>query len=250
MYFFENIMKKIRNPFRQLNTFEWILWTFSLGAIIASFFAVGSTEYANLAASLLGVTSLIFAAKGDAFGLMIMIVFSLTYSFVSYSFGYYGETIIYLCMQLPCAIASLINWLKHPSDKGSAEVKIGSFNKKHLAILIPLAAAITTAFYFILQAFGTANLIVSTVSVLTSFVALYLMNLRIPAYALAFILNDIVLVVLWSLACVENIGNIALTVSFGIFLINDTYTFICWTRRRKRQLANSEEKPEPPPEEE
>ena len=76
------------------------------------------------------------------------------------------------------------------------------------------------------------------------------MNLRIPAYALAFILNDIVLVVLWSLACVENIGNIALTVSFGIFLINDTYTFICWTRRRKRQITNSEEVPEPSPEEE
>lgn len=229
-------MKRPRNPFRQLNTFEWILWTFSLAAIIASFFAVGSTEYANLAASLLGVTSLIFAAKGDAFGLMIMIVFSLTYSFVSYSFGYYGEMIIYLCMQLPCAIASLVSWLRHPSGKGSAEVKIGSFNKKHLAILIPLAAAVTTAFYFILRAFDTANLVVSTISVLTSFVALYLMNLRIPAYALAFILNDVVLVVLWSLACVQNIGNIALTVSFGIFLINDTYTFICWTRRKKKQL--------------
>lgn len=244
MYFFGIVMKKIRNPFKQLNTFEWILWTCSLAAIIASFFAVGSTDYANLAASLLGVTSLIFAAKGDVFGLMIMTVFSVTYSFVSYSFGYYGEMIIYLCMQLPCAIVSLINWLRHPSDKGSAEVKIGKFNKKHLIILIPLAAAVTVAFYFILQAFNTENLIVSTISVLTSFVALYLMSLRIPAYALAFILNDIVLVILWSLACVENIGYLALTVSFGIFLINDTYTFICWTRRRKKQLEEPQPKEE------
>ncbi|MDE7082141.1 MAG: nicotinamide riboside transporter PnuC [Clostridia bacterium] len=235
-------MKKLRNPFKSLNIFEWILWTCSLGAIIASFFAVGSGDYANLAASMLGVTSLIFAAKGDAFGLMIMLVFSLTYSFVSFSFGYYGEMIIYLGMQLPCCTVSLVNWLRNPSDKGSAEVKIGKFNKKHLAVLIPLAAVITTAFYFILQAFNTANLIVSTVSVATSFVALYLMALRIPAYAIAFIFNDIVLIVLWSLACTENLGYLPLAVSFGIFLINDTYTFICWTKRKKRaeEKANAE----------
>ena len=236
-------MKKIRNPLKNLNKFEWILWTFSLAAIIASFFAVGSTDYATLATSLLGVTALIFAAKGDVFGMIIMIIFSLTYSFVSFSFRYYGETIIYLCMQLPCCTASLISWLKHPSDKGTAEVKVGEFKKKYLAILIPLTAAITVAFYFILQAFNTENLIVSTISVTTSFVALFLMILRVPAYAIAFIFNDIVLIVLWSLACVQDIGYLALAVSFGIFLINDTYTFICWTKR-KRQAQEST----PPPE--
>lgn len=236
-------MKKIRNPFKNLNKFEWILWTFSLAAIIASFFAVGSSDYATLATSLLGVTALIFAAKGDVFGMIIMLIFSLTYSFVSFMFGYYGEMIIYLCMQLPCCTASLVSWLKHPSDKGTAEVKVGEFKKKYLAVLIPLAVAITVAFYFILQAFNTQNLIVSTLSVTTSFVALFLMVLRVPAYAVAFIFNDIVLIVLWSLACVQDIGYLALAVSFGIFLINDTYTFICWTKR-KRQAQEST----PPPE--
>ncbi len=228
-------MKKIRNPFINLNIFEWILWIFSLATIISAFFAVGSTDYAKLATSLLGVTALIFAAKGDAFGMIIMIIFSLTYSFVSFSFGYYGEMIIYLCMQLPCCTASLVSWLRHPSDKGTAEVKIGRFKKKYLAILIPAAICITTAFYFILRAFNTENLIVSTVSVTTSFVALFLMILRVPVYAIAFIFNDIVLIVLWSLACVQDIGCLSLAVTFGIFLINDSYTFICWTKRKRRE---------------
>ncbi len=243
-------MKKPHNPFKNLNTFEWILWTFSLAAIIASFFSVVSTDYANLAASLLGVTALIFAAKGDAFGMIIMLVFSLTYSFVSFTFGYYGEMIIYLCMQFPCCTISLINWLRHPSDKGSAEVKVGTFKKKYLAVLIPLAVAVVTAFYFILRAFNTANLIVSVISVATSFVALFLMSLRIPAYAIAFIFNDIVLVVLWSLACVENIGYLSLVVSFGIFLINDTYTFICWTKRKRRSDEAEKARTAPPEENE
>ena len=234
-------MKKIHNPFKSLNKFDWILWTFSLAAITAAFFAVGSTDYANLAASLIGVTSLIFAAKGDVFGMIFMIIFSLTYSFVAFTFRYYGEMIIYLCMQLPCCTASLISWLKHPSDKGTAEVKVGEFKKKYLAILIPLSVAITVAFYFILQAFDTENLIVSNVSVTTSFIALFLMILRVPAYAITFIFNDIVLIVLWSLACVQDIGYLALAVTFGIFLINDTYTFICWTKRKKRTKENTDD---------
>ena len=237
-------MKKIRNPFKNLNKFDWILWTFSLAAIIAAFFAVGSTYYANLATSLVGVTALIFAAKGDTFGMIFMVIFSLTYSFVAFTFRYYGEMIIYICMQLPCCMASLISWLKHPSEKGTAEVKVGEFKKKYLAILIPLAAAITVAFYFILQSFNTENLIVSTISVTTSFVALFLMILRVPAYAIAFIFNDIVLIVLWSLACVQDIGYLSLAVTFGIFLINDTYTFICWTKRKRRTKESTQ--PAPP----
>lgn len=224
---------KLRNPFKNLTKFEWTLWLFSLAAIITSFFAVRSTEYFTLVSSVLGVTALIFSAKGDVFALIIMICFSAVYAFVSFTTRYYGEFIIYITMQIPTSLVSLISWLKNPGEKGSAEVKIGKFGKKHLFILIPAAAVITTAFFFILRAFNTANLIPSTISVATSFVALYLMALRVPAYAAAFILNDIVLIVLWSLMCVQSISYIAMVVCFGIFLINDSYTFYCWTKRRK-----------------
>lgn len=230
---------KLRNPFKNLTKFEWGLWIFSLTAVIVSFFAVRNTDYATLAVSLLGVTSLIFAAKGDVFGMMLMLAFSLIYSFVSFMFSYYGEMIIYLCMQLPSCITSLICWLKNPSDKGTAEVKIGKLKRLHIIILIPAAVAVTTAFYFILRAFNTANLIPSTISVATSFIALYLMILRIPCYAVAFIFNDVVLIVLWSLACMQSLNYVSLVVCFSIFLINDTYTFISWTKRAKKQNAEA-----------
>ncbi len=229
---------KLRNPFKNLTKFDWVLWIFSLTAIIASFFAVKNTDYASLATSLLGVTSLIFAARGDAFGIILMICFSIIYSTVSFFARYYGEMIIYLCMQLPCAVTSLISWIRHPSEKGAAEVKIGKFSIKHAYILVPLVAGVTCAFYFILRAFNTANLITSTISVATSLTALYLMILRVPAYALAFILNDIVLIVLWSMALAQQLNYLSLVVCFSIFLLNDTYTFICWTKRKKRQETN------------
>ena len=231
----------MRNPFKNLTKFEWCLWIFSLTAIIVSFFAVGNDDYATLATSLLGVTSLIFAAKGDVFGVMLMMAFSIIYAVVSFFIGYYGEMIIYIAMQFPSNVVSLISWLKHPSDKGNSEVKIGKLQKKHVLILIPAAIAVTVSFYFILRALNTNNLIPSTVSVCTSFIALYLMILRVPFYAVAFILNDIVLIVLWSLALSTSLNYVSLVVCFSIFLINDTYTFICWTKRQKTQAKTPTE---------
>lgn len=230
----------MRNPFKNLNKFDRFLWIFSLCAVIISFLSVQSRDFFTLISSLVGVTSLIFAAKGDVFGLMLMLAFSLVYSFVSFAFGYYGETIIYLCMQFPVCSASLVGWIKNPSGKGRAEVKVGSLKSRHIAVLIPLAAVVTVAFFFILRAFGTSNLTVSTLSVTTSFIALYLMALRIPAYAAAFTVNDIVLIVLWSLACVETLDYLPMVVCFTVFLINDVYSFINWTLRKKRQAAETE----------
>ncbi len=234
---------KITNPFKTLNKFEWSLWIISLAAITASFFACGNTNYATLATSLIGVTSLIFAAKGNALAPTLMIAFSLIYAFVSYTFGYYGESLIYICMQLPVCIASLISWLKHPSGKNGA-TKIGNFKPIYALIIAISVVAVTASFYFILRVLGTQNIIVSTVSVATSFVALFLMALRLPAYALAFVLNDIVLIVLWSFAVANSLNYLPMVICFSIFLINDTYSFICWTKRKKSQQTEERQQSE------
>ncbi len=234
-------MKKLRNPFKNLNKYDLSLWLFSLTAVLVSFFAAKSSDWWTLATSLIGVTSLIFAAKGDPFGLMIMIGFSLIYSFVSYTFGYYGESLIYLCMQLPVSTASLITWLKNPYKKGAAEVKVGKLTPKYALIIAISAVLVTTAFYFILRAFNTENLIPSTISVATSFIALFLMCLRVPFYSVAFMLNDVVLIVLWSLACVRSINYVPMVVCFSVFLLNDLYGFYNWNKRKKRQEAEAAE---------
>ena len=223
---------KLRNPFRGFTKFEWCLWIGSLIAIISAHFAAGSRDWASLAASLVGVTSLIFAARGDPFAPVLFIVFAIIYAVISYFFGYYGEMIIYLAMQLPVSVVSLITWLKN-QNREEHRVKVGRLNYKIILIMLAADVAVTVPFYFLLRYFNTANLIPSTISVATSFAALFLMTLRIPQYALAFILNDIIMIVLWSLALSRNIGYISLVVCFSIFLINDTYTFISWIKRQR-----------------
>lgn len=70
---------------------ELLLWGCSMGCILLSFAAFDRGSYLTLAASLIGATSLIFCAKGNPAGQVLMILFSLLYGLISFSFAYYGE---------------------------------------------------------------------------------------------------------------------------------------------------------------
>ena len=98
-----------------------------------------------------------------------------------------------------------------------------------------LTAAVTVLFYFILKYFNTSNLLISTLSITTSFIASYLTMRRSRFYALAYSLNDIVLIILWVLASIDNIEYISMVTCFIAFLINDIYGFINWTKLLNKQ---------------
>lgn len=219
---------------------EMILWITSVVLIAASFFLFDRESYLTLAASLIGVTSLIFNAKGNPIGQVLMILFSLLYGVISLTFAYYGEMLTYLGMTMPMAFFALISWLKHPYAKGKPEVKVNTLGRGDLLLLTVGTAGITAVFYFILAYFHTANLIPSTISVATSFLAVYLTFRRSPYYALGYAANDVVLIILWSLASVENTRYLSVVVCFAAFLVNDLYGYISWQQMKKRQFADRE----------
>jgi len=214
---------------------EIILWLSSVSLIIGSFCIFDKENYLTLAASLIGVTSLIFNAKGNPFGQFLMVIFSLLYGIISYSFDYYGEMITYLGMTMPMAVFALISWLKNPYKNNKAEVKVNSISKKETVFMWIGAAIVSVMFYFILKHFNTANILPSTLSVTTSFVAVYLTFRRSPLFALAYASNDIVLIVLWIMASVHDARYISVVVCFIAFLVNDIYGYVNWQRMKKRQ---------------
>lgn len=84
---------------------------FSLLVVTGSFLIGSTSGYLTLAASLVGVTALIFVSKGDVTGQVLTVVFSILYAVISYTFQYYGEMITYLGMTMPIAIMSVVSWL-------------------------------------------------------------------------------------------------------------------------------------------
>ena len=229
---------KIYNPFKELTKFEWGLWLTSLFVVTISFLLPEEKDFLNLLASLIGITALIFVAKGYVIGQILCVVFALIYGIISMYFRYYGEMITYVFMSGPMAIASTISWLKNP-HKGTKEVKVGKPTKKDFVIMWAATIIVTILFYFILKAFNTQNLLVSTLSVTTSFLAVYLTYLRSPLYACAYGANDIVLIILWILASITDVSYLPMVFCFVMFLVNDLYGFINWQKMQKRQSEES-----------
>lgn len=218
---------------------ELILWGLSVTLVLASFVLFDRENYLTLAASLIGVTSLIFSAKGNPFGQLLMVVFSLLYGAISYTFSYYGEMVTYLGMTAPMALFALISWLRNPYDGNKAEVAVNRLKWPELIVMSVLSIIVTVIFYFILAAFHTANLAPSTLSVTTSFLAVYLTFRRSPWFAVAYASNDVVLILLWTLATFSDIRYLSVVICFVMFLANDIYGFISWNRMQKRQERNT-----------
>lgn len=225
-------MKRLINYFSPL---EWILYLSGLIISVSYFFIFKNDQYLYLIGSLIGLTALIFLSKANPIGQLLTIVFSIFYGIISYSFKYYGEMITYLGMTTPIAIFALISWLRNPFKGKKSEVEINEIKIKEYIILFILGLIITIGFYFILIAMNTNNLILSTISVFTSFISAYLTLRRSRFYALGYALNDIVLIILWILAAIENISYISIVICFAFFLINDTYAFINWTKLYYKQ---------------
>ena len=226
---------KFKNLINYFNLAEKLIWSISVFVIVITFFIFENDGYLTLVASLIGVTSLIFCAKGNPFGQALMVVFAIIYSIISYSFQYYGEMVTYLGMSLPMAVFALVSWLKNPFNDNKAEVRVNKITPKEIVFMFFLTLVVMLVFYFILKHFNTTNLIPSTFSIATSFLAAYLVFRRSPYFALAYGLNDVVLIFMWVLASLKDVSYISVIICFIVFLVNDLYGFVSWIKMQKRQ---------------
>lgn len=158
----------MNNPIKNLSKFEWIIWMVSLIAVTIS--NMVSIDMLTLIATWIGVTSLIFAAKGNVWAQILMVIFSILYAIISWKFQYWGEMITYLGMTMPMAIWSTITWIRNPSENGK-EVAIQKLTSKHILGLIFFGVLITAIFCCLLCLLNTPNIVFSTLSITTSFLA-------------------------------------------------------------------------------
>lgn len=226
---------KTNRVFLYFTKFEIGLWISSVAVIATSFVLFQSKNYLTLTASLIGATFLILNAKGNVWGQVLTVMFSVLYGVISYASAYYGEMITYLGMTAPIAGAAIVSWVKNPAENGKNQVKVNQLAQKEYVFLLGLSIAVTVIFYFILAAFDTAVLWLSTVSVFTSFVGAYLTMRRSEYFAIGYAANDVVLIVLWLIAASKDSSYFSMVSCFLVFLINDIYGFFSWLEMKKSQ---------------
>ena len=194
---------------------------------------VFKASWISAIAGIFGLSCVLFAAKGKVICVFLtwgMIVF---YSLLSYQNKYYGEVFINLCLMFPMTVIQLVAWIKNLGK--DHVVKVNSITKKEVFIVVLVACVAFVAFYFILRALNTSQLIISTISIVTSVLATYFQSRRSKYGFLAFLFNDVVLCVLWLFATLEDTANVAMLTAVALYVVSDIYGFISWGVLQKRQ---------------
>ena len=136
---------------------------------------------------------------------------------------------------LPMYVIGIISWIKH-QNKETNTVDVNNINKKEWGLVSILSILVFIGIYFLLKGFNTNELIVSTISVVASLFAIYLQIRRSRFSFYFYIINDLILIVLWGIPVV--LGNLlVLPMVFNpiINLINDSYGVYNWKKLEEKQ---------------
>ena len=220
--------------FKDWTIFEKILLFGSI--IIVSIVGICfKSDLLTISCSIVGIITALLLAKGKNLGQVFGLLITILYSIVSFKNKYYGEVLIYALLMLPMYAIGIISWINHKNEKTNS-VEINSIKKKEWIIVSFIFIGVFIGIYYLLKAFNTSELIVSTISVLASLFAVYL-QIRRSKYSFSFyIVNDIILMFLWGIPVVH--GSYILfpmLLNPTINLINDIYGFCNWKKTEKIQ---------------
>ena len=219
--------------FKGWNTFEKLFLILgTLAAVLVTIIFKGT--WIDLGYALLYFWTALLLAKGKYSCYIIGIISTFFYAYVSYNNTYYGEMVIAMCCTLPLMIIGLVNWLKHQDKENIVIIK--EITKKELILVLLVQAIMFFGYYFLLKTFNTNNLLVSTISVVASIIATYLTARRSEYGFIGFIINDIILIILWGIPVIGgNLSIIPILICPVLLLINDIYGVYNWRRIKIKQ---------------
>ncbi len=223
--------------FKNWNNFEKaFLLLGTLATFLLTFLFDGTILY--LCYTLLYFWAAILLAKGKFSCYIVGIISTSFYAVVSYNNSYYGEVFIAMFCTLPLTLVGLINWLRHQDNTNTVIIK--QITKKELLLVLLSQAVMFPGYYFLLKYFNTANLLISTISLVVSIIATYLTARRSEYGFIGFITNDIVLITLWTIPVIEgNLDIIPVLLCPVLLLINDIYGVYNWKRIKEIQSKDT-----------
>lgn len=243
MDYYKVINIRIKEFFKKLNWFERIYPIVAIIVIIASFGIAPEKNWLSLVCSLVGIIAFFSVAKGFYIAPFLSITQAVLYLILSISQKYYGEMILGV-VTIIMSLVTIITWLKNRNKEDKDFVQVNKITKWEYIFILPICAVVGVGCYFMLKAFNTNELLTSTFSMVASLSSAYLVFRRSSYYAVGYIINDVIVVVLWCLT-IKNVGLEFLPTILGyvLYFVNDIYGLVNWKlmERRQNKQKNIEE---------
>lgn len=213
-------------------------WTkFEVGLLFVSILIIAisgifcQSSLLTIICAITGIACALTQAKGKVISQFIGLILVILYSILSYQNRYFGEVLIYIFIMLPLFISGIISWLRHV-DKETNTVKEYEVSKKEWCILTVVASIIFVGLYFLLKYFNTSQVFVSTLSMVTSLFATYLVARRSKYGFIFYMGNDIILFLLWGIPVIlGNLVLIPMLINPIVNFVNDTYAWKIWNKK-------------------
>lgn len=132
-------------------------------------------------------------------------------------------------------VVGIVSWIRH-QNKDTNTVEVNNIKFKEWIIVLFISIICFIGIYFLLKAFNTNQLFISSLSVIDSLFAIYL-GVRRSKYSFYFyVVNDLILILLWGIPVVTGtIILIPMVFNPLINLINDLYGIYNWKKLEKIQ---------------
>lgn len=238
-------LANFKNKIKDLTILNWIeiiFFSICLLSIITISIVVKS--------SLLTIFFSIFAILYVAFlsyGLKITIIFGIIqcilYVIESFLNRNYGEAILNVGVVLPLLVFSCFSWIKG-NDK-QQQIKKNKISIKELLILLFCSLTIAVAFYFILKAFNTPQLILASLSVFFTIVGNYLLMRKSILMFFAFAILNLIALLIWLLPIIDGEGqslaNVPIVIVFIGFTGSNIFGLINWKKSVNNESVKNNE---------
>ena len=231
------MIKLWKKIFEDWKIFELSLLFFGLAVVITTGI-IFKTDWLTFTCSILGIITVLLLAKGKILGQFLGIIIVILYSIVSFREAYYGE-LSHIIFMLPIYVYGIISWMKN-KDKEKNTIKINEIKWKEWIVLFFVSLTSFFGFYYLLKFFNTNALIISTISVLASMIGVYLLARRSKYGFVAYIIDDIALIILWGIPVFTNVGGagyylIPMLIYSVINAVNHVYGTLNWHMIKKNQ---------------
>lgn len=227
-------MKFLKSYFKDWNLFEKLYLSIGISLGILSSIIFHGTAIDSLY-TITYLTTAILMSKGKVESYFIGFFSVFFYGIVSYNQGYYGELLITIFLTFPIMVIGIISWLKH-QDKEDDVVIISSLSKKEIITVFASQLFLFWGYYYLLKAFNTDLLVISSCSIVTSVLASYFEARRSELSLFCYIANDLIIITLWLIPIINgNTSLISVLTGPILLLINDIYGSYNWKRLKNIQ---------------
>lgn len=214
------------------------VWILVFTAInIYLFFAWGDSLL-GLTSSMAGMICVVLVAKGKISNYYFGIVQAVTYAYISYGYGLYGEAMLNAFFYLPIQFIGIYMWRKH---KASSSVKGEDVSVKRLTgkgwITLILVSVFASVIYAeLLSVIGGQQVRLDSVAVVLSIIAQILMLKRYAEQWVMWIVVNVLSIILWLVTLTSTGGNDwTMLVMWTAFLFNSIYGYVNWIKMGKKQ---------------